>query len=471
MPENRPALLQPRVLLLATLLLLLIIRVGFLLVFQQTLNFDLPGNEIHGSVAYDEYALNLLSTGVYGREAGIPDAGIPPLFSYVLAAVYTVFGRGYMQVGLFNTALDMISVVLLYDICRRLFTRQKLWGQSIGEWTGILAGVFFVLYPYLTFQNLTLIDTSFWILFLHLFTWLLILLREQAIINRKTIFLMIAAGVVLGLSLLARPQLPFFAILVALWFLFRHSLWQSLLRLIPVAMIGAITLLPWIIRNYEVYDKFVPLAQNGGSNLWQGNSEWVIPVFRAGYDVQWTKPLQIPEQNCLDDAKCSALAVQFWQENPEKIPELLWVKFLVHWSIPITPLYNPQPGESFALDENGNFYIEEGETTAGVTASNASYNQGGLLDTVGRPVHIIYFGSLLLLAIIGVIVSFGQWHDVSLLWFVQISMTVVYLIFHPSTRYRSPSDPLLFALSAYALLWILMRFIQNRRAHQTDAST
>jgi hypothetical protein len=41
---------------------------------------------------------------------------------------------------------------------------------------------------------------------------------------------------------------------------------------------------------------------------------------------------------------------------------------------------------------------------------------------------------------------------VSLLWFVQINMTLAYMVFHPSTRYRLPSDPLLIVFSAVAIL-------------------
>jgi hypothetical protein len=53
------------------------------------------------------------------------------------------------------------------------------------------------------------------------------------------------------------------------------------------------------------------------------------------------------------------------------------------------------------------------------------------------------------------------WREVSLLWFVQISMTLVYVAFHPSTRYRVPTDPLWFPFSAYALVWA-WRWYQER---------
>ena len=43
-----------------------------------------------------------------------------------------------------------------------------------------------------------------------------------------------------------------------------------------------------------------------------------------------------------------------------------------------------------------------------------------------------------LLAIAGAWLSRREWRALSLLYFVQISQTLMYLLFHPSTRYRSP---------------------------------
>ena len=45
-------------------------RLGVLLAFPGVFAFSEPGAAIHGSEAYDAYAINLLETGVYGRIAG-----------------------------------------------------------------------------------------------------------------------------------------------------------------------------------------------------------------------------------------------------------------------------------------------------------------------------------------------------------------------------------------------------------------
>ena len=106
--------------------------------------------------------------------------------------------------------------------------------------------------------------------------------------------------------------------------------------------------------------------------------------------------------------------------------------------------------------------ISDGDSQTGVTAANAAYQDDSLFSVIGRNLHIVYFGGLWLLAVVGAWLSRHDWRDVSLLFFVQISQTAVYLLFHPSTRYRSPTDPLLFVFSALAVVWLVERWRGRR---------
>ena len=334
-----------------------------------------------------------------------------------------------------------------------------------------MAALFFALYPYLIFQNLTLIDTPLWILLLHLFVWLMILLREREDEDRHTLGLAVAGGLVLGISALARALLPPLAILVLPWFLFRRSWRQTLFRLLPVAIVSALVLLPWLIRGYQIHGGFVAVALNGGENLYQGNNPQTIPIFRAGYDVQWSsRPADLPKTENEDRyAINNALADAGWRflrENPGVIPELLLVKFQVYWNVQVTPLNNLRVGERLALsDEDELLLITDEGSHIGVTGANASYQDDGLFYVVGRNVHSVYFGGLWLLAILGAWLSRREWRELSLLVFVQISQTAVYLLFHPSTRYRSPTDPLLFVFSALVVVWLASRWRGRENTH------
>lgn len=442
------------------IVLAVVVRLALLLMFPDIFAYDQTG-AIHGSDAYDAYALNLLETGVYGREVGVPDAAIPPLYSYALAAVYGLIGRGYLQLGLFHILLDVFCISAIFAIGRRLFQN--------GEWVGTLAGLLYALYPYLVFQNLTLIDTPFFMAVLYAFIWVVMLLREREALDRTTWLLSILGGVLLGLSMLTRPIVPFLAVFVALWFLFRLSLWQSILRLLPVAVISLLVLVPWIVRNYAVFDAFVPMTTTSGANFWQGNNPLTVPIFRAGYDVQWLSP--DPALSTVEDPKSReadaerfALAWDYLRENPQDIPELIWVKFLIQWSIDIAPRYNPVEGQLPRTDYDGDVFIADGDYFMdGLPEGDpVSLYSTSLFDQVGRVIHQGYWGGLLVLGLIGVGLTWRQWREVSLIWFIQISMTIVYVIFHPSTRYRVPTDPFVFLFSAHSILyiglWLWQRF-------------
>ncbi len=438
-------------------------RIAVYFLFPGTFAFEQTG-AIHGSSSFDTYAVNLINTGVYGLTPGVPDAVLPPLYSVFVAGVYALFGRSSLAIALAHTLLDVISIALLVMITRRLFPRR---GHVIGG----LAGVFYAVYPYLIFQNLTLIDTPLFITMLHLFVYLTVLLRQRERFDRAAWVIAAAAGLTLGGAALVRPVLVFLAVLLPFWFMARLTLTQSILRLLPVAVLGLLPILPWTARNYGVYGELVMMSVTAGSNLYQGSNPDVIPLMRAGYDVQWTAPdpalIPFPPNSPAADRERSALALKWLRENPGIIPELLWVKFLTHWSIDIFPSLNPSEGVDPSVITPGDAAITvapEGEIEiTGLPQGDPVAEYGGGAFALGRVIHRYYFGALLLLALIGVIVTVRQWRDVSLLWIAQISMTIAYMIFHPSTRYRVPTDPLLFVFSAAAIVWLIERQYRHNR--------
>ena len=410
----------------AVLLLALALRLTVLLALPQVFAFERTG-VFHGADVYDIHARNLLSTGVYGQQPGVPDAFLPPLYSFTLAVLYAVAGRGHLQLGLFHSLLDCASIIMLTRIGRCLFPN--------GARVGLLAGLAFALYPYLTFQSLAVVDTSLFICLLYAFLLLIIRLRDKTPTTRHTWALAGLGGLALGLTMLTRPVVAPLAILLVPWFLLRLNLQQTILRLLPVALVAGLLLLPWALRNFRHFDSFPLLTTNSGSSLWLGNNAGTLPTIHAGYDVQWITGPQLPEglNEREHDAALSALALDWLRANPARLPELLWVKLLTHWSIDVTPLRNPV-GDELPPDDPVNVYSTP------------------LFDQIGRQVHRLYWGGLLLLALAGLALTRQHWREVSLLWLVQLSMTLVYVVYHPSTRYRAPTDPLLFLFSASALL-------------------
>jgi hypothetical protein len=461
--------------LIAVLVAAATLRLVVLLAFPGIFAYEVTG-AVHGSAAYDTYAVNLLETGVYGKSAaGSADAHLPPLYSYLLAVIYGVLGRGHLAVGLVHIALDLVAITALYAICTRLF--------AYGEAIGLLASVFYSAYPYLIFQNLTLIDTPLFMCLLYCWLWTIVLLREPLRAAPMVWILAVTSGVLLGLLALTRTNAVLLAPLAALWLLLRLHFRQAAARVLIIALVSALVVMPWLVRSYRVYGVFVPIALNGGENFYQGNNAYTLPYFRAGYDVQWVPGPSGLGMGEMTPERSSTLAAAGWTyllNNPAAIPELLWTKFLVHWSIDIAPARNPVAGEEPRIDYQGDTFAERNEQgdliIGGLPPGDpVDAYSGGLFNQIGRPVHQLYYGVLFLLALAGCAVTRSQWRTVSLLWLVQFGATFSYVLFHPSTRYRVPTDPLLFALSAAALVaayhWLRVQpIVQSMRAPRPEVA-
>ncbi|NLF77217.1 MAG: hypothetical protein GX573_16090, partial [Chloroflexi bacterium] len=132
------------------------------------------------------------------------------------------------------------------------------------------------------------------------------------------------------------------------------------------------------------------------------------------------------------------------RENPGDWPRLFWTKLWVLWSPAIMPY--DLPPDPYLIDDAVLQYHS--------TAFEAA-----------RVVHLATFGPLLLLGVAGLWSAWRRGLSIGPLVIVFVTITATYLIFHPSTRYRSPADPFVFILSAYAVTSLWDR-IKTRRAER-----
>jgi glycosyltransferase involved in cell wall biosynthesis len=444
----------------------LALRVGAFLAFRPLFAFDKTGI-VHGSIAYDAYARNLLSTGVYGLSAGVPDAALPPLYGALVAAVYRITGRGALPIVLLNALAGVVALLAIRRIGSRLFT--------LGAAVGTLAAACTAFYPYLVFQDLTLIDTSLFMALLYLFLAAAIELRDdgdpRALWTRS-----LGCGALLGLATLARPITPPIAAAVAVWLAAAVGVRRAAVRLLPAAVAAALVVGPWAVRNTRVFGTPVGVTTNGGSNFWQGNNPQTLSYLRAGYDPQWTSPpVVVTAADRLGpaaDAEYFRSAVAYLRAHAAAIPALVWTKLRVQWSIDVSPRRNPTadgpPAPTFGavtVDHDAGRAMRLGGLPPAEPV--LVYSQP-LFDRVGRSVHRIYWGALFLLGVAGVIATRAQWRSVSLLWLLELAITGVYVATHPSTRYRAPGDPAWFLFAAAAML--ALGAWPSRRTARRDAA-
>ncbi len=404
-------MMRTRTWLIAILVTTLLARVGFLLFFADTLSLETSG--------YDEYAVHLLEGRGYTRfddRAG--DSDLPPLYPFLLAGMYQLFGRQPIPVACVQIVLELLTTFLLYLIGRRVG----------GETTGLLSAAFYGCYPYLLFQNLTVNDTAIFVCLLVTAVWLSYRVRDSQRARYA-----VALGLVIGAAALTKTLvilvLPLLIISWQRTVGFRRTSQLTLLSGLSMAVV----LSPWVIRNTLLHGEIVFISTNGGSNLHQGNNPCVVDYLARGWDAQWVRCLAAPPpglNEVEEDHWHRNEAIRYLKENPRSWPRLFATKFSVLWNPAIMPTDLPPDVKA---------------------AGGAVLLYDSPAFRAARFVHLVYFGPLLVFGLIGMVWAWRDRLPIGPLVAVLVVITVFYVAFHPSTRYRSPADPFLFILAAYAL--------------------
>lgn len=397
-----------------------VLRVGFVLVAGHTLSLQASG--------YDDYAVNLLAGNGYTRFPDLhPDSDLPPLYPFFLAGVYSLFGRSASAVALVQIGFDVITLLGIHAIGRRIG----------GERVGLLAAALTGFYPYLLFQDLSVNDTAIFIALLTLGIWGAYRARESAAWKWAAF-----VGAALGLAALTKTLVVLLLPLIALWWWRQIGFRRALGLGAALAFTFAAFLLPWVIRNTDVQGTFTLVSTNDGSNLYQGNNPCVADYLLRGWDAQWVDCLD-PLPSGLSETEQSAWyrdrAFAYLRDHIGDLPRLLGVKLLTLWSPELLPRSVPPTAN---LDN----------------AAVLQYEQP--LFQVARLLHLIYFAPLLVLGLVGLLRAARERQltgKYAPLLMVLTGISLAYLIYHPSTRYRAPADPFLFILSACALLWLWER--------------
>jgi hypothetical protein len=166
-----------------------------------------------------------------------------------------------------NDVLGTMAVLLLALLSARLFRSR---GLAIA--TGLAAAVD----PGLVSLSADVESEPLFLLFLLGAGFLLL-----TAVDRPSSNLALCAGVSVALAALTRPS----ALLLAPWLaapLFdRRYPFRARGHLAASALFGfALALSPWTLRNALVYRELLPVNDAGGSNFYQGNSDWMVRFYR-----------------------------------------------------------------------------------------------------------------------------------------------------------------------------------------------
>jgi 4-amino-4-deoxy-L-arabinose transferase-like glycosyltransferase len=183
-------------------------------------------------------------------------ATYPPLYPMLLAGVGLVLPLTFAVVAAMNTAIELA--------CAWLIARL---GKDVGAaQAGTLAAALYIVWP--TNVGMAPLARKEPLIALLVVALLVVLVRasRQGSWRRG-----IAFGVLTGLLALAQPGLLFLPALFALVALPRFEDRQRWLTMMSIgAGCTLLTLLPWWVRNWLLFERFVPLTAASGYSLWIG---------------------------------------------------------------------------------------------------------------------------------------------------------------------------------------------------------
>lgn len=236
---------------------------------------------------------------------------VAPLYPFLIALIYMLFGHNYSVVLILQAIIGAISCILIYFIGKQVFNRNVAVTSS-------LLATFYI--NFIIYTPMFLAETVYIFLFLLSFCYLL-----KAISFKQKLDYIIA-GIFAGFSTLTRPIILAFYIFLFLWGLKRKFLKGTLFFMLSLFIV----VMPWIIRNYIVYHKFIPITAAGGEILWCGNhpkatGEYITP----DEIIENRQALSLLEW----DSKGYREGIRFIIQNPGKFLLLAIKKMSLFWSL------------------------------------------------------------------------------------------------------------------------------------------
>jgi len=400
-----------------------LLRLGFIFGTHSYINPEVvePGVIAHALITGKGF-----SFAVPGSAINLPTASQPPLFPYLLAGLYILFGENelaYLALAIIQTLLSIWLCYLVYRIGTIAFNER----------TGLVAMLFSAVYPIFIIYSGRTTNTMISILAVAWFLYLFFQFTERPTNRFRNIILL---GISAGLAIFAESIMLSFIILGFLWYLlvqWRTKKSVSIRFLVVAILISAAVVLPWTIRNYLVFHKFVAVRTMFGMNLWQGNNPQAtgtntLPDGKPMFDFPpeyYNLSLTEPDR----DTILLNAAKQFIFENPGKAARLFLKKCYYFWWFPPNNI---------------------------VTPAAAKY------------ANLMWFPFLLLLIFVligtGYAIKNKCYFALGIFWLLFFNYMVVYGITHfGHFRYRAPIEPYLLILAAYGLTNLIRQIISKEQ--------
>lgn len=339
-------------------------------------------------------------------------AWFTPIFPLVVAGIFKIWGiysdKSLIIIQTLNCAFSALTIIPIYAIGETTFGRK----------VAVAASWVWVLLPTSVYFAINWVwDTSLSALVFALMFWATLAIRSE-----KRLLLWAGYGALCVFAVLVNPSLfaplPF----LAAW-LILDARKKSLPWKLPVGtaiIVFMIGLIPWTVRNYEVFGKAIVFRSNFGLELWLGNnpgvpdnaSPWLHPNDDRAEAAKYKTMGEIPYM-----AEKQQLALLYMRTNLAHTLNLMYHRFTYTWlAVSDTPL------DSWT---NGPFYVK---------------------------CLLTFSWGIAVFSLLGVLFAYGaRIPEAAPFGLVLLTYPIVFYVTHTSSRYRFPMDPFVIILSAYGV--------------------
>jgi 4-amino-4-deoxy-L-arabinose transferase-like glycosyltransferase len=383
------------------------------------------------SLDYDRHARSIAAghgfPDTFIAPGGGPTAGRSPVFPYFLGAVYKLPGPDLVSGRLAEAMLGALTVGLIGIIC------WQLWGRRVALTSMGVAAVF----PPLIVVGASLMSESIYIP-LELATISAVLAHRRSPHRYRWA---LAAGLLLGLTVLARAPLVILGLPLALgvWSARPRMSARALAQPAILVAVALLTVAPWTYRNYLAFHQFVPLTTQGGYGL-AGTYNRVSMDDRT-FPWAWRPGNLDP-----DYARTFVVHPDYREPDVDRDWGRKALRFISrHPAAPVEAAF-----------WNSVRFLEIAQR------SYRNVERNGL-DVWLLAAGMYGFAATLVFALIGALTSAARRAQLWF-WLCPVIVWVATVLFAGFIRYRSTVDPFFAILAALGLLWVLDRVAERRSA-------
>ena len=300
----------------------------------------------------------------------VPTVPISDFLLYHEGAISIVQGNGFRIYGEYLTAYEPIGYPALLALLYKIFGVNIIVGKiaNILIATGSLALVYLIVDKGLKNKKAA-IFAMFLVAVLPLnvsytsvlsteitFTVFFLLVIYIMLLPNKKISTYVYLGIILGILSLVKPYMMVFQfVILAIEVFDTRKLKKPLVNLLIITAFMILTIAPWTIRNYFVFNKVIPISTNGGYNLYLNNNDYATGGWQDPFLIPNTPLLKYKHVNddFWDEVKVDEegkkLAYNWIKNNPDKFVNVGFKKlnrmFVIpdngHWATNNLPNHKP----------------------------------------------------------------------------------------------------------------------------------